>query len=67
MVVVERIMMKLQQGLAAQGARGATHLASQFRQMDTDGSGQLTLEEFSRGIAGSGLRLSSHDARPSRA
>ncbi|KAK7249452.1 protein serine/threonine kinase [Aureococcus anophagefferens] len=59
MVVVDRIIINVQNGLAAQGVRGATHLASQFRLMDADGSGKLTLEEFSRGIAGAGLRLSS--------
>jgi len=63
MVVVDRIIINVQNGLAAQGVRGATHLASQFRLMDADGSGKLTLEEFSRGIAGAGLRLSSADAR----
>ena len=51
MVVVDRIIINVQNGLAAQGVRGATHLASQFRLMDADGSGKLTLEEFSRGIS----------------
>ncbi|KAH8045471.1 serine/threonine kinase [Aureococcus anophagefferens] len=42
MVVVDRIIINVQNGLAAQGVRGATHLASQFRLMDADGSGKLT-------------------------
>lgn len=59
--MLERVLINVQNALAATGAKGAAPLAAQFRTMDLDGDGALTAVEFAAGLRGAGVKVHAND------
>ncbi|GMH53862.1 hypothetical protein TrRE_jg1605, partial [Triparma retinervis] len=57
------IKAELKRALLVQGASSVANLAKTFREMDEDGSKNLSLSEFKKGILGFGLDLDPNDVR----
>jgi len=53
----------LKNALLAKGASSVANLAKTFREMDEDGSKNLSLSEFKKGVLGFGLDLDPNDVR----
>ena len=59
--MLTRVIINVQNSLAATGAKGAGGLAAQFRSMDKDGDGALTATEFAEGLKQAGVKVRSMD------
>ena len=55
--MLTRVIINVQNSLAATGAKGAGGLAAQFRGMDADGDGALTSAEFAEGLKKAGVKV----------
>ena len=55
--MLTRVIINVQNSLAATGAKGAGGLAAQFRSMDKDGDGALTSAEFAEGLKKAGVKV----------
>ena len=55
--MLTRVIINVQNSLAATGAKGAGGLAAQFRGMDQDGDGALTATEFAEGLKKAGVKV----------
>ena len=60
-LAMERVLINVQNALAAQGVRGTTHILAQFRKYDVDGGGVLDRDEFGAAMRGAGLRVQDRD------
>ena len=57
----ESVFFKFRKELARRGARGVVGILKEFRLMDEDGSGSLSLEEFKKGCGQFGISLAKHE------
>ena len=60
--MLTRVIINVQNSLAATGAKGAGGLAAQFRSMDADGDGALTSAEFAEGLKNGRIKYGARSA-----